>query len=77
MDPEHSFQGADMTLMRRRRVTDIEEGFIQEKDLFKRWTELIQFLAALPILHQDDLQKRMNLSYSSIHPILQLVLYLW
>ena len=38
-------------------------------------TELIQFIAALTILHEDDLKKGMNSSYSSyspgaIHPIL-------
>ena len=42
-------------------------------------TELIQFLAALAIVHPDDLKKGMNSSYSSyspgaIHPILQIVL---
>ena len=31
-------------------------------------TELIQFLAALDILHQDDLKKRINSSYSSNSP---------
>ena len=31
-------------------------------------TEFIQFLAALAILHQDDLKKRMNSSYSSNRP---------
>ena len=49
--------------------------------------ELIQFLAAVAILHQDDLKKGMNSAYSSycnsayssycpgaIHPILQIVL---
>ena len=29
-------------------------------------TDLIQFLAALAILHQDDLKNRMNSSFSSI-----------
>ena len=28
-------------------------------------TEFIQFLAELAVLHQDDMKKRMNLSYSS------------
>ena len=42
-------------------------------------TELLQFLAALAILDQDDLKKRIISSYSSnrpgaIHPILQIVL---
>ena len=42
-------------------------------------TELFQFIAAQAILHQDDLKKRMNLSYSlhgsgAIHPILHIVL---
>ena len=42
-------------------------------------TELIQFLAALSILHQDDLKNSMQSSYSSTcpganHPFLQLVL---
>ena len=31
-------------------------------------TELIEFLAALAILHQDDMKKGMNSSYSSYHP---------
>ena len=31
-------------------------------------TELIQFIAALAIFHQDDLKKGMNSSYSSFHP---------
>ena len=31
-------------------------------------TEFIQFLAALAIFHQDDLNNRMNLSFSSYHP---------
>ena len=33
-----------------------------------RGTELLQFLAALAILHQDDLKKRMNSSDSSNRP---------
>ena len=42
-------------------------------------TELIQFFAVLAILHQDDLKKGMNTSYSSyrpvaIHRILQIIL---
>ena len=42
-------------------------------------TELIQFIAALAMLHQDDLKKGMSSSYSSyrpgaIHPIVQFVL---
>ena len=42
-------------------------------------TELIKFIAALAILHQDDLKMGMNSSYSSfcpsaIHSILQIVL---
>ena len=42
-------------------------------------TTLIQFFAALTILHQDDLKKGINSSYSScrpgaIHPILQIIL---
>ena len=41
--------------------------------------EFIQFLAALAILHKDDLNNRVNSSVSSnhpgaIHPILQFVL---
>ena len=44
-----------------------------------RGTKLSQLLAALAILHQDDLKKGMNSSYSSycssaIHPIHQIVL---
>ena len=31
-------------------------------------TELIQFLAALTVLHQDDRKKMMNSSYSSNRP---------
>ena len=42
-------------------------------------TEFIKFLAALAILHQEELKKEMNSSYSSnrldsIHPILLIVL---
>ena len=42
-------------------------------------TKWIQFIATLAVLHQDDLKKGMNSSYSSyrpgaIHPILQIVL---
>ena len=42
-------------------------------------TELIQFLALLAILYQEDLKNRTNLSFSSnhssaIHPILSIVL---
>ena len=40
-------------------------------------TELLPFLAALAILHKDNLKNRMHLSYSpnrpgGIHPILQI-----
>ena len=31
-------------------------------------TNYIQFLAALAVLHQDDIKKKMNLSYSSNFP---------
>ena len=42
-------------------------------------TELIQFLATLAILYQDDLKKDMNLSYSlyrpgAIHPIIHIII---
>ena len=42
-------------------------------------TELIQFLAALAVLHQDDLKKGMNSSCSAkcpgaIHPIIHIIL---
>ena len=64
----------------RRRITTEEKA----KVVAAVWgTELIRFLAMLAILHQDDLKKGMNSSYSScrpgaihptIHPILQIVL---
>ena len=60
----------------------IEEGFLcteaKAKVVAAVWgTELIQFLAVLAILHQDDLKQEMTSSYSSyrpgaIHPILQI-----
>ena len=31
-------------------------------------TEFIQFLAAVAVLHQDDLKKEMNSFYSLFHP---------
>ena len=42
---------------------------VHRRRIYTVWgTELIQFLAAPPILHQDDLKKRMNSSFSSYHP---------
>ena len=42
----------------RRRINTEEE---KTKDVVAAWwTDLIQFLVALVILHQDDLKKRMN-----------------
>ena len=50
----------------------IEEVFKQKirqrSSLLFGGTEFFQFLAALAILHQDDLKNRMNLSISSYHP---------
>ena len=62
----------------------IEEGFIQKRKqrsalLFGHWwTEFIKFLAALAILHQDDLKNRTNSSFSwyhcgAIHPFLHII----
>ena len=60
----------------------IGEGFLQKRRpplLFGGGTDLVQFLAALANLHQDDLKEGMTSSYSSyrpgaIHPILHIVL---
>ena len=66
----------------------IEEGFIQNRSAGKGrrirclgGTEFIQFLAALAVLHQDDLKNRMNSSVSSYppcasHPFLHIILFL-
>ena len=66
-------------------IGTIEKGYRLQKEEKAKvvaavWgMELIQFLAPLAILHQDDLKKGMNSSYSSyrpgaIHPILQIIL---
>ena len=53
-------------------AVSIEEGCIKkrrQRSTLLFWeTEFIQFLAALSILHQDDLKNRMNSSYSSYLP---------
>ena len=62
---------------RERRIIKTEE---KAKVVAAIWgTELIQFLAALAILHQDDMKKGMNLCYSqyrpgAVHSILHIVL---
>ena len=60
----------------RRRIKTEEKAKVVAADCLK---EFIQFLAALEILHQDDLKKRMNSSNSlnhpgAFHPSLQIVL---
>ena len=58
----------------------IEEGRKKAKVIAAVWgTEVIQFLATLSILPQDELKNRMESSYSlagANHPILPLVLVL-
>ena len=62
---------------RERRIIKTEE---KAKVVAAIWgTKLIQFLAALAILHQDDMKKGMNLCYSqyrpsAVHSILHIVL---
>ena len=51
---------------RHRRGIDTEEKAMVVAAVWG--TEWIKFLAALDILHPDDLKKRMNSSYSSYHP---------
>ena len=63
-------------LYQRRRVKTEEKA----KIVAAIWgTEFIQFLAAVAVLHQDDLKKEMNSFYSlflpgAIHPIIHIVL---
>ena len=54
----------------------IEEGRKKAKVIAAVWgTEVIQFLATLAFLHQDDLKKGLNSSYSSYRPGLFLPLF--
>ena len=62
-------------ILSKKKDTDRREG----KDRLFRGQNFSQFIAALANLHQDDLKKGMNSSYSSyrpsaIHPILHIVL---